>query len=73
MLLFTPVIEKYTKKILDLTKPHYSKQILPVPSLCYNEVPLYLFVPAKAGGWWMVDRSNKIISKDISSCVFRYL
>ena len=28
---FTSVIEKYMKKNLDVTKPHYSEQILPVP------------------------------------------
>ena len=29
---FTPVIVKYMKKNLDITKPCYSEQILPVPS-----------------------------------------
>ena len=34
---FTPVIVKYMKKNLDITKPLYSEQILPV---AYIEVPL---------------------------------
>ena len=29
--LFTPVIVKYMEKNLDITKPRYSEQILPVP------------------------------------------
>ena len=29
--LFIPAIVKYMKKNLDITKPRYSKQILPVP------------------------------------------
>ena len=32
MIFFTPVILKYMKKkTLDITKPRYSEQILPVP------------------------------------------
>ena len=31
MTFFTPVIVKHVKRNLDETKPHYSKQILPVP------------------------------------------
>ena len=31
MIFFTPVIVRYMKKSLDMTKPCYSKQILPVP------------------------------------------
>ena len=31
MIIFTPVIVKYMKKILDITKPQYSEQILPAP------------------------------------------
>ena len=30
-IIFTPVIVKYKKKILDITKPQYSEQILPAP------------------------------------------
>ena len=31
MISFTPIIVKYVKKNLDIMKPLYSKQILPVP------------------------------------------
>ena len=31
MIFFTTVILKYMKKTLDITKPRYSEQILPVP------------------------------------------
>ena len=31
MIFFTPVIVKYMEKHLNITKPHYSEQILPVP------------------------------------------
>ena len=31
MIFFTPVIVKYTKKNLEITKPRYSELILPVP------------------------------------------
>lgn len=31
MIFFTPVIVKYLEKNLDITKPHYSEHILPVP------------------------------------------
>ena len=31
MIFFTPVIVKYMEKTLDITKPCYSAQILPVP------------------------------------------
>ena len=31
MIFFTPVIAKYMEKTLDITKPCYSAQILPVP------------------------------------------
>ena len=40
MISFTPIIVKYVKKNLDVTKPLYSEQILPVPwpFKCYIEV-----------------------------------
>ena len=31
MIFFTPVMIKYMKKNLDITKPRYSEQIVPVP------------------------------------------
>ena len=40
MISFTPIIVKYVKKNLDVTKPFDSEQILPVPwpFKCYIEV-----------------------------------
>ena len=32
---FTPVIAKCTETYLDVTKPSYSEQFLPVPWFCY--------------------------------------
>ena len=51
---FTPVTVKYMKKNMDITKPLYREQILPVPwHFVIIEVPLYYFLSQMSGsmGW----------------------